>query len=1717
MITKIYAAVLMVLWHAVEAVTFYTELTDYYVAADLIDDLGYNSTVASKRLLCQNIFNSGTAENYVIGRSNNEITTFYDPVANTTNAQMARTLVKMSEVGSAFSGGIIFHQGGKFYYDDRVISLEKRTLTNLLTITPICTEASTITTYAGKLYCQDARNITGLIYVVCKYKETASRSQVRIFVFNITEGKENPNSGPNSTIFNDVPITGTDYANSATGSWYYSNTNSFYQIHWTGYPRGSLTDCSTVEDLIVIIEHAFSTSSHTASKPVVILAGKAKLVNQVSDVYFKISHLIDLSYTDATQPTPAAFESKYTLMFGTNAYSITTSGGQTTCKNMFYVLAYQTSLPSSKNNCWTDMSNFDEIIANFLRQAPASASTKIPLKCISTDTVNTVSYAMSKVARLTDQHELYLRAKFVEQGGVRKIAYDVGLLKPADVIVSTSSTQFSNYDITEFSLDINAMQNSFLNVRIQAVVPEKLLYVCWGYYNQYPTGSNGLPPTPDPTQSLNCRVVDIFTIDKSKFDSLNVITVVDCITFLRREYGDFMDVHFDVDFNTFLPIRMLAFKRFNLAANSALNGNAFTTYDTTKYLYSIQMSIPYSNPVVGPVVAADERKIFIQDLNYDTTGSNTPLSPIVILKNSPTFISSTTGIEKRTVPFKELAWILIDDFSDRIFSPDLAITFGNAPSGTNPKSIVKFLYKLSKTITVPSGAESKIIMVDLKYIEFNKTNSTSPTTFAIYGYSIAADKPGTQSSAPVFDIAQNFVHGSPWTPTNEPVLSYANFKYAEQLETGLYAYFSNATKWAVFRFDIERFLFTYQVFDYEVRVFESTARIFVVYFNNSNPAVSTYVNVELVPPTTVKALGQAQSVIFIQNFTVPTFYSLLNRNDMSIVVDKDGRSIIFNMIVTTTDATKPRLLYLQYYWEDPRQIDKIGFQFRKKFIFDDDIGQLTTGNLRCLGRDFLAIYRMVGTTEARLTVYNMTKKSFYSYSETTAAVTNLKLFCASEFVVLANTELKLLTMILTSADLEQYKRVRAKVTPWSTSQDPTQAMVCFGPRAVNFIYENNQFHFINKYQTRIYMQLGNTNPQPATLDPMYNWTTVMTTGIQMYKPGATTTVEVQIVPQEMHKKSMFDFQPIYVGPETMELQKKIMYDSTKRTNYDIENDFRLPMSFFDVKFVSKIPSDKISFLERVRRNSDFNLWEEATEVKVEKRCGFAKRGTREVKLIDDVMMRVDVSDDSFCVQLSRVGIQDNKLVTLKRTDFSQSNEVVWSCNLIRDGSLWTFADVDAKVKAGQNIDYFITCISKTPDAQYLWIMYIPLGQSFDNIFRPLENLIKIPITFVFSYYKAISTGNSIFVAFMDSASNRFYHFKSVYTFGIAGQTLPTFSDMTAQTFELVSTVPSEPDKKVTGIEMIVNFVKPVDTSVIQVYRAAGTGDMIPSSESWATVQVAGLLGNMSCMFQKVDPIEPFTTCTYVLAHARNTLFYWIRPHMVRGTVALPTDTKENFVSPVKDLQIRQFEILYYDRAWYIQLAYSPVKGQKYLIVYKHPSSTNIKGNIARNYTDLATHDLLIHDSVDITNSNIDLDNSDISMPIIGGVAYLTIRDGANLQVYKFGHFEISIAQDIPFDDIAQTRMVITDHFGTESLSTPLSVFFREKVNKTFTWFIVFGVAVLITGVLTCLYLLFKKRRDQLEEEITKKSSDNSTARKKKNKKEETENDKVKAIIDQEIL
>ena len=177
-------------------------------------------------------------------------------------------------------------------------------------------------------------------------------------------------------------------------------------------------------------------------------------------------------------------------------------------------------------------------------------------------------------------------------------------------------------------------------------------------------------------------------------------------------------------------------------------------------------------------------------------------------------------------------------------------------------------------------------------------------------------------------------------------------------------------------------------------------------------------------------------------------------------------------------------------------------------------------------------------------------------------------------------------------------------------------------------------------------------------------------------------------------------------------------------------------------------------------------------------------------------------------------------------------------------------------------------------------------------------------------------------------------------------------------------------------------------------------------------------------------------------------------------------------------------MVYYREFYYISLAYSPITGMSFLLVYKHSSNQTVRDVGARNQTDYSQSEVLIIDQVNLTRTTVNVDHCNLSYFVVNEQQYVSVQDKRVAMVYRIGKLQVSIDKELPFSRITEASMDFSDHTGKLYHSIPLTVFFREKKAATWMWLIISLSAIGLGVVLIVVYLIFKKPNTGLNEEIS---------------------------------
>jgi len=1566
--------------------------------------------------------------------------------------------------------GFMYQRNNSFAVDDRVFGeyrydtnlMQKQFLADLSTDTNF-TKVNTTCFDARVLNTTVTRNNT--IAVVCKeFDSFQGTAQVKIVLITI----------------NGTNVTSVTYANSSK---YITNTRVFLTISWTSYVRTTVS-CDNIEDIVVITDNRIPTVTPGTSPNVAVFNGAPSLVMFIAghgqipgqSRIFGLSDPINVKYIDAG--TSSVIAGTVFTQFVTNAYSVSTASGQKSCKNIFYMMS---RVNSNKFNCFLDPSNLDENIVNLMLQMIPPANTEMTVRCLSVETVVTSTYAMEKAFRVDNVHEVYFRARAIYQTvpGTRKIAYEAAVMKPSEVVVTTLTTHFRTIEVNSTKLPPQPTSPGlFEHANVIIVVPEKLLYVCWSVYKRDNTLTNVKAYTD--FRNNSCYMVDVFTVSKEFFNPLEISSAISCFTFVRRMYGPFISLNFDFSSGTFQPVRMLAMKRYVDPKQVPFSEYMLALYDLSRNLNAFRLSST-STSIPATLAIPDLRDP--GDLVTNT-----------IMNIGTSFISMRPNLTTFTIGFKNQSLVNIGALDDRIYTQSDLYTITSFDSTVHSPYLIVATKNPLQYLPSNTPPENTVI-VDDKLVKFTIINGTYTVSvhLAITNLSKGANSDGQ------FKLqSQQAIQLGGLFQSSKNNYDYSNFLRAEIAGNGLYMYFANTTannNYCVLRFGLTRYLFTSRESTLPLRVFETISRLFIISLNlQVNPQRIFWARV---PETVDKNVGWVEPRGWNWNFTIDGNYSLNGIDDLSLMMDRWSKSVFLNMFVHSSQLWDPKVLILQYTWDDQSEYDKIGPIVKIRRTIDisgflNDTTYLPILKQRCVFSDGVALLNTSSSTDIylTLTVLNTTTMSLTWYTEkTVAGGGSSSLQCGnSHFLAIFQTTTATYKTVFYRFDagLAAYKRIR-RVDIYPTAPLPIFA---FSPSTFTIIHNANNFTRLWKYSTRVYLSAGTKVSYPALP------TTVKTPNIvlpfSLYNQS-TTTLTVSTI--ELTKPSMIYFPQIYIGSETIELQKKIRYEDDKRTTYALEETYRLPMSFFDLQLRGNIPANRISILERVRKYGQIDLWQEAMEFN-QKRCKFGLRGSNMTGLIDDIMLRVDTEDNSFCMQLSKLSTNDNKMSMVKVSDFQQSNGYVKGCKIIRDMSLFTVADISTKKSQGAQISYAVACIMISYGYQSLWIIYVPVGDNFDNIFK-VSNLVTWPVQFMITSFEAILIDNNLFIACYNDQSFTLWYQKSVYTFGSGVTTSPGFTAIeNVFSFDTIYTNPTEAGRKTTGILLLVSVEDQLNKSLhyIDKYRVQSSGDVsLLTSERYNMTQP---ISDLNCAYQQEPGVTPFLNCVYLPAFSRSTIYYTVD---ILKT-ALITPPKEDYVAPLHDLEVKQIKIFYLRRFWYLTLSYSPLTGRTFILIYKHVTNTTEKILPVQNASTLASSDLIIHDSVELTNSNINPETAEISMFNVGGTDYMAIHEGSILSVYRFNHLEISIDGSIPFADIANTKILIVDHLMNPHIELPLSLFFREKVAVSYVWLLVLLGGIGLGIVLITIYLIFKKKKGHIESEIESKMFDSQRKPKEKNSK-----------------
>ena len=144
----------------------------------------------------------------------------------------------------------------------------------------------------------------------------------------------------------------------------------------------------------------------------------------------------------------------------------------------------------------------------------------------------------------------------------------------------------------------------------------------------------------------------------------------------------------------------------------------------------------------------------------------------------------------------------------------------------------------------------------------------------------------------------------------------------------------------------------------------------------------------------------------------------------------------------------------------------------------------------------------------------------------------------------------------------------------------------------------------------------------------------------------------------------------------------------------VEDEFMLPVTTFSVSMRTSLPN-QIRYIKRVEQFENIDLWRENLNEKIEKRCQFSLRGTDFVSIVDDIMMRLEIKDEGFCIEISRLTITNSttsQKITMGGFNYLFQAGSVKDCTLMRDSSLVSYSEFQNRRRNKATVEYGIVCV-----------------------------------------------------------------------------------------------------------------------------------------------------------------------------------------------------------------------------------------------------------------------------------------------------------------------------------------------------------------------------------------------------------------------------------------
>jgi hypothetical protein len=384
------------------------------------------------------------------------------------------------------------------------------------------------------------------------------------------------------------------------------------------------------------------------------------------------------------------------------------------------------------------------------------------------------------------------------------------------------------------------------------------------------------------------------------------------------------------------------------------------------------------------------------------------------------------------------------------------------------------------------------------------------------------------------------------------------------------------------------------------------------------------------------------------------------------------------------------------------------------------------------------------------------------------------------------------------------------------------------------------------------------------------------------------------------------------------------------------------------------------------------------------------------------------------MELSLVQVKENSnAVNFQRMApdiLIQDFGVISDCELLKDQSVYDLDELKAKKDRGDIIEYGIACIYNENGKDFMWFLRVPIGNTVSQVFQISDNLIKVPINFTYTSFKATMVGTSFTFALIEDESERAVYLASSIITKTTASSVSLTKINGGRKVEFSYYHPNPTEIKETGLSIEVFATKKKNKDSLALDYFMKTYTVNPQNQivdSGKDTKFLDKVTTISCTFQTNKNGLRNMNCAYLYHGSGNAIFY--RCNMrenINGT--------ESYVAPFNDIEIKSVRILYAKgEFFYIGLAYSPMTGNRFLMALRHSIEKPIaSAEFPRK--NFSSYPIILYDTLNLTNITVDISQADFSVFCIDNKIYVSLPAGRSLYVYELSEMSITIhdnAQD----------------------------------------------------------------------------------------------------------